>query len=221
LSLNHLYIGKPIDINIGNGKTTSAVVDCISMWLEDPTRPIFSNIELFGIPYTKLTPDNLKEFFNPKSNKKFQNALIIIDEISAIVPKNDRVLPTCKNHPVIGLCYLLAIFFRQVRKLDVDTFVTGQVLDDVFYQGRQLMNIRIYCELEHLEGTKWRKCMPQLEKHHRCPETHIHRVKQERYPSPIPWNPYTYCYPEKYYGCFNSKGLVEGWINASIEEESD
>lgn len=220
MSLNHVYVGYPQDLNIRNGKTSSAVTECLSLWAEEPDRPIFSNIKLKGVPYTKFTPENLKKFFNEDSQELFRDGLVIFDELSAIVHKGDKVSPSCKNHPVPGLCYLLTQFFRQVGKLGIDTFITGQVLEDVFFQARQLMNIRIYCELEHLEGDRWKKCLPQYESHHRCPDWHVHRVKQLRRPSRTPWA-YDYCYIEKFIKNYDSYEIVKGWTASNEKEDED
>jgi hypothetical protein len=210
MSLNHVFVGIEGDLNIRNGKTSSAITEALTLWAQEPDRPIFSNIELIGVPYTKFSPENLKEFFSD-NNEHFRNAIVILDELSAIVHKNDKISPTCKKHPVIGLCYLLTQFFRQVGKLGIDTFVTGQVINDIFAQARQLMNITVYCELEHQEGNRWIKCLPHYEQHHRCPDWHYHRVKQQRRPSRTPWS-FDYCYIEPFVKNYNSYELVRGWM---------
>lgn len=200
-----MYIGYPTDINIGNGKTSSAVGEALTLWSELPERQIFSNIKLMGVPYKEFTPENIFEVLDT------QDAIVIFDEIHAIVHKNDRVSPTCEKHGYPGLCYRLAEFYRQVRKRDIDTFVTAQTLEDCYFQARQVMNVRIYCELEHLENNKWKKCLPMDYARHKCPDWHYHRVKQLIRPSNTPWA-YNYFYPGPFYQNFDSFEIVSGWL---------
>lgn len=160
---------------------------------------------MIGVPYIPFTPENIYEVLDT------QNAIVIFDEIHAIVHKNDKVSPACKNHEYRGLCYHLAEFFRQVRKRDIDTFVTAQTLEDVYFQARQVMNVRIYCELEHYENDRWIKCLPMEYSHHKCPSWHFHRVKQLRRPSNTPWA-YNFFYPEKFYNNYDSYEIVKGWL---------
>ncbi len=211
MSLNHVYIGYPSDINIGNGKTSSAVGDALTLWSEEPTRRIFSNIKIKGVPFEPFAPENIHLVL------EVQDAIVIFDEMHAIVHKNDRVSPTCMNHGYKGLCYHLAEFFRQVRKRDIDTFSTCQTFEDVYFQARQVMNVRVYCELEHLEGNRWRKCLPMNYTRHRCPEWHQHRVKQLVRPSNTPWA-YKYFNPETFYENYDSYEIVQGWLMNEDEE---
>ncbi len=205
MSLNHAYVGYPTDINIGNGKTSSAVGAALTLWSELPERTIFSNIKLMGVPYEEFRPDNIYEVLETR------DAIVIFDEIHAIVHKNDHVSPGCTNHGFKGLCYHLQEFFRQVRKRDIDTFTTSQTFDDIYFQVRQVMNVRIYCELEHLEGKHWKKCLPMNYLKHKCPDWHYHRVKQLVRPSNTPWA-YEYFYPEPFYNNYDSFEIVKGWI---------
>ncbi len=205
MSLNYLYVGYPGDINIGCGKTVSAVGDMLKAWSDNPDRTIFSNIKLSDVPYVQFYPDDIQDVLESP------NALVLLDELHTIIHKNDRVSPKCQKHSIPGLCYKISEFLRQVRKNNIDTFTTCQVESDVYFQARQVMNVRIYCEIEHLEGRKWTKCLPMEYPEKKCPEYHYHRIKQLIRPSPTPWA-YKYFLPEPFYGNYNSYEVVKGWI---------
>ncbi len=164
-----------------------------------------------GIPYEPFRPDNIYELL------EIQDALIILDEIHAIVPVNDRVSPSCDKHPYRGLCYHLSELFRQVGKKEIDTYVTCQTDADCYAHARRVMNVTIYCELQHYENGRWIKCLPQEYVRQKCPAWHWHRVKQRYEPSSTPWNPFKYFYIEPYYDNYNSFEIVEGWLKKDDE----
>lgn len=209
MSLNRVYVGYPSDINIGNGKTSSAVGDALTAASEDPERRIFSNIKLKNISWRnweKFTPDNIYEVLET------QDAIVLFDEMHSIVHKGcGKVSSSCKQHAYPGLCYHISEFLRQVRKRDIDTYSTSQTIDDVFFQARQVMNVRIYCELEHIENGRWKKCLPMNYARQKCPAWHYHRVKQLIRPSNTPWA-YNYFYPEPFYKNYDSYEIVGGWL---------
>jgi len=97
------------------------------------------------------------------------DALVILDELHAIIHKNHKIGELCKKHELIGLCYRLSEFYRQVRKRNINTRQTCQTFQDAHYQFRTLMQQQILCEKYHLEGTKLKKCDSLDGK---CPDDH-------------------------------------------------
>lgn len=209
MSLNRIYVGYPLDINIGNGKTSSAVGAIIDLWAEsllnEKEKTIFSNIKLIDIEYQEITPKNLMNVLDTK------DAIVLFDELHAIVHKNHKIHEGCTKHSVKGLCYYLSEFFRQVRKRDIDTYTTCQTLSDAPFQYRQLMNVQVYCELGYVNDGVWKKCRPLDYPGQKCPEWHKHIIKQYITPNSQPWKKY-YFNPEPIYHNYDSFEIVKGWI---------
>jgi hypothetical protein len=205
MALNRIFVGYPFDLNIGNGKTSSAVGAVLNLWANDPERTIFSNIKLFDIDYQLFTPENIPEVLETK------NAIVILDELHAIVHKNHRISESCGKHSIKGLCYHLSEFFRQVRKRRIDTYTTCQTLEDCQFQYRQLMNTQTYCQLGHKENGRWVKCEPMKYPQQECPSWHQHWVKQKTYPSAKPWQSH-YFNIQPYYNYYDSFEIVKSWI---------
>lgn len=200
--MNLIYIGKPTDDNIGNGKTVSAVSDMVDEWLQDETKSIFSNIKIKTIPYTQFTPDNIDEVLET------DNALVLLDEIHAIVHKNHKIQERCNKHgEYMGLCYQLSEFFRQVRKRKITTRSTAQVFYDMAAQYRALMQRQILCEKFHSENGRLYKCNSDI-----CPEDHEHYIKQKlyrnlRFVQDLPIRD-----PSPYYEYYDSHEIIKGWV---------
>jgi len=200
--MNYLYIGLPSDDNIGNGKTISMVGEVIERWLADENRTIYSNIKLCGIPYTRFTPDNIEEVLET------DYALIILDEIHAMVHNNHKILEHCTKHSVEGLCYRLAEFFRQIRKRKSDSFSSSQTFADTAHQYRTLMQRQIVCEKYHLEGNILKKCNSD-----ECPDDHQHYIKQKLYKNFNLVKELPIFDPKPYYGYYDSFEIVKGWVS--------
>ena len=215
MSLNRVYVGYPMDLNIGCGKTVSAVGAIMQLWAEsvlaNSEKTIFSNIKLMNVDYQLFTPKNIYEVLETK------NALVLLDELHSIIHKNHRISESCGKHSIKGLCYHLSEFFRQVRKRDIETYTTCQTLSDVFYQGRLLMNVQIYCELGHLEGNRWKKCTPLKYPQQKCPEWHRHRIRHYITPNDKPWQSF-YFNPEPYYNNYDSYEIVKGWVQMEVDD---
>lgn len=207
MSLNRLYIGRGGTLNIGNGKTSSAVLDMLTAWAEEPDRPIYSNIKLIGVPYKTITPENLDEVLDT------YDALVLLDELHAIVHKNHHITESCTKHVIKGLCYQLSEFYRQVRKRRIDTYSTCQTGADCAFQYWQLMNVHILCELQHLDesGGRWVACEPMKYARNECPKWHEHRVKQHWSIDP-PWK-YHYAYIQPIINNYDSYEIVKGWVS--------
>jgi len=200
--MNILYIGKPRDMNIGNGKTVSAVGATIDEWLNDESKTIFSNIILKEVPYTPFKPDNVSEVLET------ENALVILDELHAIVDKNHKISETCKKHgEVIGLCYRLSKFFRQVRKRAITTRSTCQTFMDAAYQYRNLMQEQIVCEKKNLHDGRLSKCDGD-----KCPSDHRHYIKQQLYRNFDFVKELPLFDPEPYYEYYDSFEIIDGWV---------
>ena len=122
--MNYIYIGRNSDINIGNGKTSSAVHAVLSAFAQNPDRTIFSNIELLDVPYEKFKPSNISDVLET------DHAIVLLDEIHSIVHKNHRIGEGCRKHSIKGLCYHISEFLRQVRKRAIDTHCTAQTFED-------------------------------------------------------------------------------------------
>jgi hypothetical protein len=198
VDMNYAFVGLPFKDNIGNGKSLSAVELLIQEYLFND-KIIYTNIKIKGLPYHELTPENLFEVI------EIENAVVLFDEISAIVHKNHRITEKCKQHGEnIGLCYYISQFFRQVRKNDITTACTAQTFTDIAYQFRELMQRQIICEKFHLEKNKLIPCETDI-----CPEWHgTHYIKQinARTGETI------YKCLEKYYPYYSSKQIVKGWV---------
>jgi hypothetical protein len=212
MSLNRIYCGRPMDLNIGNGKTASAVGAIVDLWaytLKEnlPEKQIFSNITLNEdeIDYQMFTPKDLYEVLDTK------NAIVLLDELHAIVHINHKIHEGCTKHSVRGLCYHLSEFFRQVRKRDIDTYTTCQRLYDAPMQYREMMNVQIECKLFHWEGQMRKACTPLKYPGQKCPPWHKHIIRQYVTPSDTPWR-YEWFNPEPIYDIYDTSELVRGWI---------
>lgn len=200
--MNLIYLGKPRSLNIGNGKTVSAIGNAINTYLDDDRRTIFSNICLKEVEYTPFTPDTLGSVL------KTSNAIVILDELHAIVHKNHKVNAACKKHgDHIGLCYRLAEFFRQTRKRNILTISTCQTYMDAQKQLRDLMQEQIECSKHNLYNSRLYKCDSD-----NCPEEHRHFIKQDLYRGDYYIKELPIFDPEPYYGCYDSFEIVEGWV---------
>ena len=196
--MNYIYFGLAQDINIGNGKTVSAVKQIMTEHLLEG-KVIFSNIKLNEVPYTEFTPDNVYEVLET------ENAIVLFDEIHAILYKNHRIHEGCGKHSIKGLCYLLVEFFRQVRKKDIDTISTSQLFSDSHFQLRNVMQEMILCEKFHVVGNQLVKCPAK----NRCPADHNHIIKQVNYRT----GEEKYFNPKRYYDLYNSEEIVKGWVS--------
>ena len=215
--MNMIYYGLPNDENIGNGKTVSVVGATIEDYINSgEKREIFSNIVLHGIPYTPLTPNNMFEILEVK------DALIIFDEMAAIVHKNHHISESCKKHHVegiqdkytTGLCHRLTMMVRQVRKNDVDTRSTAQDFWDVQRQMRDLMQVGILCEKYHEdEDGGVIKCNPSAYPRRKCPDTHRHWILQTQVRNSRIIGTPRFFDPEPYYGFYNTNEIVKGWVS--------
>lgn len=201
--MNFIYFGLPSDYNIGNGKTVSCISKVVDTWILDESRSIFSNIKLHHVPYEPLTPDNLEEVLET------ENALVVLDEVHAIIHKKHMVTESCKKHAVTGLCYRLSEFMRQVRKRKIDTHSTAQDFYDVHYQMRVMMQVGILCEKFHIENGNLVKCQPDRYPGSDCPEDHEHWIKQTN----MRTGTKTFLDPQPYYNMYDSFEIVQGWVS--------
>lgn len=199
--VNEIYIGRPSDINVGNGKTVSAVAATIDDWLEHEEKTIFSNIKLKGVPYKPFNPDSIEEVLET------DDALVILDELHAIIHKNHKIGEGCGKHSIRGLCYRLSEFYRQVRKRNINSRASCQTFQDAHYQFRTLMQQQILCEKFHLEGNRLKKCDSD-----KCPNDHRHYIKQKLYRNFNFAKELPLFDPEPYYEYYNSYEIVDGWV---------
>lgn len=201
--MNVIYMGKCSDDNIGNGKTVSAVGRIVDEWLEDENRVIYSNIKLKEVPYTLFSPENIEEVLETDF------ALVLLDELHAIVHKNHKIGESCKKHGEnIGLCYRLSEFFRQIRKRKSDTYSTCQTFADAHFQFRTLMQQQIVCEKFNLQNNKLYKCDGD-----KCPEDHRHYIKQSLFRNYNFVKELSLFDPEPYYPYYCTGEIVAGWVN--------
>jgi hypothetical protein len=201
--MNFIYMGRNSDLNIGNGKTVSCVGKILKEWSMNPDRQIYSNIELSNeVNWTELTPENLNDVL------EIEDAMILLDELHAIVHKNHRIGEGCKKHGEhIGLCYKLAQFFRQVRKRHIDTYSTVQTFLDAPFQYRTLMQRQIVCEKLHLTEDHLKKCDED-----NCPKEHRHFIRQNLFQNYHFVKEIGLFDPEPYYDLYNSYEVVKGWV---------
>jgi len=202
--MNEIYIGRPSDINVGNGKSISVVAKTIDEWLEHEEKTIFSNIKLKGVPYTPFTPENIGEVLET------DDALVILDELHAIIHKNHKIGERCGKHSLMGLCYRLSEFYRQVRKRNINTRQSCQTFQDAHYQFRTLMQQQILCEKYHLVGDRLKKC-DSLDG--TCPTDHRHYIKQKLYRNYNFVKELPLLDPEPYYNYYDSYEIVDGWVS--------
>lgn len=198
--MNFLYCGLPVDVNIGNGKSLSGIEQLCKEHFADG-KQVFSNIKLYGIPYTPFTPDNIDEVL------EMENVVVFFDEVYTVLHNSHKISPTCKKHGKVGLCFDLIKFFRQIRKLDGTTISTSQLFGDSQYQLRMLMQEIFFCEKYHWVGKSLVKCKMDKNK---CPPDHEHVIKKTNYRTgeeSYIWH------PELYYGVYNTNEIVdERWI---------
>lgn len=201
--MNLIYLGKPRSLNIGNGKTVSAIGNAIDTYIEDDRRTIFSNIELREVDYTPFSPDTIQDVL------KTSNAIVILDELHAIVHKNHKIGERCAKHgDNIGLCYKLTEFFRQTRKRNILTISTCQTYMDAQKQLRDMMQEQIECSKFNLTNNRLYKCDAD-----NCPGEHRHFIKQDLYRGDFYIKELPIFDPEPYYGYYDSFEIVEGWIS--------
>ena len=201
--MNYIYIGKNADLNIGNGKTVSVVGQAVRDWIHNPRREIYSNIKLKEVEWTQLTPENLDAVL------EIEDAIVILDELHAIVHKNHKIGERCTKHGEnVGLCYKLAQFFRQVRKRHIDTYSTCQTFMDAPFQYRTLMQRQIVCEKLRVERDCLKKCDAD-----NCPTDHRHYIRQSLFQNMLFVKEIGLFDPEPYYPLYDSTEIVKGWVN--------
>jgi hypothetical protein len=199
--MNYLFFGKSADLNIGNGKTVSAVGRLINEYLLEE-KTIFSNIKLIGVPYVELTPNNILEVIET------EKSVVLFDELHAIIDIHHKVSPRCKHHVKEGTCFDISELFRQVRKKDITTLSTVQSYSDCVYRLKVVMQENIICEKFDISTGRFKKCTLD-----NCPETHIHRIMQTNYRT---WEK-TVFDPTLYYGCYDSSEIVKGWQDCVVD----
>ena len=193
--MNYLFFGKSSDLNIGNGKTVSAVNLVFKEHILY-NKSIWSNIKLFGIPYKELRPDNIDEVLED------EDCIVLIDELYAIIDINHKVSPSCKKHEYPGACYEIAKLYRQVRKRNITTAATCQSYSDCIYRLKVVMQNNILCSKYDISTGRYKKC--QMDN---CQDSHIHRIKQENIRTGIT----EYMDPSVIYGMYDSSEIVKGW----------
>lgn len=194
--MNYLYFGRSCDLNIGNGKTVSAVGKLFSEIAFAEKENIWSNIKLNKIEYNELTPDSIKEIF------ECDNAVVLLDELHAIIDINHKVSPTCKKHSMVGTCFELSELFRQVRKRNITTLSTVQSFSDCVYRLKVVMQEMIICEKYDISQGIYKKCHAD-----NCPDWHIHRIKQTNHRN----GEIRYFNPVEFYSLYDSSEIVQGW----------
>ena len=200
--MNFLFFGRSSDLNIGNGKTVSAVGKLMASHLLESTT-VYSNIKLIGIPYIELTPYTIDEVLET------QHAVVLLDELHAIIDIHHKVSPACKHHIKQGTCYDLSELFRQVRKKDITTLSTVQSYSDCVYRLKVVMQENIICEKYDISGGKYIKCIAD-----NCPPHHIHRIIQTN----LRTGDKTIFDPTLYYSVYDSSEVVRGWQSAEVEK---
>lgn len=203
--MNYLFFGRSADLNIGNGKTVSAVGRLINEYLLEE-KTIFSNIKLIGVPYTELSPYNIDEVIET------ENAVVLFDELHAIIDIHHKVNPRCKHHVIMGACYGISELFRQVRKKDITTLSTVQSYSDCVYRLKVVMQENIICEKFDISTGRFKKCALD-----NCPDTHIHRIMQTNYRT---WEK-TVFDPSLYYNCYDSGEIVKGWQDCEVDVQKN
>jgi hypothetical protein len=201
--MNYLYCGLSCDLNIGNGKTVSAV-GMIEKEYAIYDKTVFSNIKLIGLEYTELTPYNISEVLET------DNAVVLFDELHAIIDIHHKVSPRCKHHIKTGTCFDISELFRQVRKKNITTLSTVQSFSDCVYRLKVVMQETLICEKYDTSTGVYKKCYQD-----NCPTTHIHMIKQTNRRS----GDYTYFNPFPFYGSYDSSEIVKGWQDCEVESE--
>jgi len=199
--MNTLYCGEPCDLNIGNGKTVSGVGALIDTYILQE-KIIFSNIKLIGVPYVELTPHNIHEVLET------ENAVVLFDEIHAILDIHHKVSPSCKHHMTQGLCYDISEMFRQVRKKKILTVSTAQTFGDCVRRLRIVIQDTIYCRKYDISSGRYKECMED-----NCPPHHVHRIKQVNERT----GQIKYFDPSLYYACYDSSEIVRGWQDCEMD----
>lgn len=193
--MNYLFFGRSCDLNIGNGKTVSAVGKLFSEVILGKEN-IFSNIKLNGISYNELKPDSIDEIF------ECDNAVVLFDELHAIIDIHHKVSPTCQKHVRPGVCFDISELFRQVRKRNITTLSTVQSFSDCVYRLKIVMQELIICEKYDISTGIYKKCHEDI-----CPDWHIHRIKQTNHRN----GDVRYFNPETFYELYDSSEIVKGW----------
>lgn len=189
-------------MNIGNGKTVSAIAK-LEYEYAIGGKTVFSNIKLIGIEYTELTPYNLLDVIET------DNAVVLFDELHAILDIHHRISPGCKHHIKTGTCFDISELFRQVRKKNITTLSTVQSFSDCVYRLKVVMQETIICEKYDISSGTYKKCYSDV-----CPKSHIHMIKQTNYRS----GEYCYINPKPFYTSYDSSEIVHGWQDCEVEK---
>ena len=121
----YCYCGKQ-----GSGKTYSVVE-----FLRDVKVPIYSNVHLYGIPYTYFTGfDNLLEL------RSKSNCVIVYDEIFTALTKGSKI-----NTDVLD-------FLSQMRKRQIIFITTAQEWLEINITLRRYCRYQIDCKMLNILG---------------------------------------------------------------------
>ena len=131
--------------------------------------------------------------------------VVLLDEIHSIVHRNHSVQEECDKHGKdnIGLCYRLAEFCSQIRKIDGTLIFTSQTYSGVHKQYRELLDHIILCEKYDVIDGNLIRC----QMNNRCDA--VHYIKNEYYglvDAP------EYFLASPYYEMYKSEEIVEGWV---------
>ena len=200
--MNYLYFGRSCDLNIGNGKTVSAVGKLFSEIVFADKENIWSNIKLNGVEYNELTPSSIDEIF------ECDNAVVLFDELHAIIDINHKVSSTCKRHSKVGTCFDISELFRQVRKRNITTLSTVQSFSDCVYRLKIVMQELIICEKYDISTGIYKKCHED-----NCPSDHVHRIKQTNHRN----GEIRFFNPENFYNSYDSSEIVGGWQDCEVD----
>jgi hypothetical protein len=168
-------------------------------------KTVFSNIKLIGIEYTELTPYNIREVVET------DNAVVLFDELHAIIDIHHKVSPRCKHHMTLGACFDISELFRQVRKKNITTLSTVQSYSDCVYRLKVVMQENIICEKFDISTGAYKKCFQD-----NCPTNHKHMIKQTNYRT----GDYQYMNPLNFYSCYDSSEIVKGWQECEVVKPS-
>jgi len=130
------YIGRR-----GAGKTLTMTKDVVNYYYSG--WKIYTNYDLYGIEYTKLTND---EIINLINLDHIRNCVIAIDEIQTVI--DSRKFAKDSN---MDFTY----FIQQIRKRGIVLLATSQFLDNVEKRFRQHIDLLVKPRAVYMESGNW------------------------------------------------------------------
>lgn len=122
-----------VEGQMGSGKTTTATALIVDAWRKNPNLRIFTNFDLYRIPFAKIDPKQMMALVNTETIK---NGIIVIDE--AYIVGDSR-----RGGNLFNVAF--TEFIQQVRKRQLTMIIIAQHLAMIDYRLRLASTKVITC----------------------------------------------------------------------------